>query len=104
MSGPLGDHSLDLPFEAGPPGQYVTGADLLADGHIAGGLVVVAAVVPVDGVGPMPCLVYRFVKPEGGFYPPMVLVVDDDQMAKLVPLTVSAAAAAITAAQAARDV
>lgn len=69
MSGPLGDHSLDLPFEAGPPGQYVNGADLLADGHVAGGV--------VD---------------------------DDEQLAKLVTLTEASSAAAISAAQAARNV
>jgi hypothetical protein len=101
MSGPLGDHSLDLPFEAGPPGQHINGADLL-DHFRAGGLVVVAAVFNVAGVGPMPCLVYRFVKPTGGFYPPMILVVDDDQMAKLASLTVNATGAAIDAAKLAR--
>lgn len=52
--------------------------------------------VPAGDHRPMPALVYRFAKPDGtGFYPPMVLVVDEDQMAKLAKLVASAAAAAI---------
>jgi len=88
MSGDLGD-SLDLPFEVGPPGE------LLDDNvHYSGGVVVMASTVDVPDVGVMPALVFRFANPLGGFYPAIVLVTDDDQMAKLRPLLMEAIAAA----------
>jgi hypothetical protein len=86
---------LDVPFEQGPSGQTVD----LSDGRIASGLVVMAAMLPLPDRGTMPCLVYRFAVPDGsGFYPPMLLAVDEDQMLKLAQLTASASAAAIKAA------
>lgn len=89
-------NDLDLPFESQPN----TPADV-SDGHLAGGLVVIAALVDVPDRGKMPALVYRFAIPDGsGFYPPMTLIVDEDQMAKLAQLTASATAAAIKAARA----
>jgi hypothetical protein len=82
MSG-LGN-SMDLPFE--PTSGH------LEDDHVhySGGLVVMAAVTPVPGVGPKPTLVFRFATQTGEFYPSVVLVCDDDQMAKLRPLIVQA--------------
>lgn len=85
---------LDVPFEP----QQPTEMDL-SDGVLAGGLVVMAAAIPVTGAGTIPALVFRFAKPDGtGFYPPIVLTVDEDQMAKTAQLVASASAAAIRAA------
>lgn len=82
-------NSMDLPFEEG-------GAGDLADDHVhySGGLVVMAATIDVPDLGVKPALVFRFATPEGGFYPPVCLVADDDQLAKLRPLIVEAIATA----------
>lgn len=93
----LGDHSLDLPFE-GQPESFVD----LADGVVVGGLVVMAASVPVDGVGHMPALVFRFVTPTGNFLQPVIFVTDDDQMTKSKRLIAGAATAAIAQARSKR--
>lgn len=89
----MGDHSLDFPFQA-------TSGEL-ADEHVhySGGVVVMASVAQVPNVGLMPSLVFRFASPEGEFYPAIVLVTDDDQMAKLRPLINESIAAARRAAQ-----
>ncbi|HET7386881.1 MAG TPA: hypothetical protein VFJ19_09500 [Nocardioidaceae bacterium] len=87
-------NSMDLPFENNPTGTSVP----LDDALISGGVVVMAAVVPVDG-GPKPALVFRFSDPHGRFYPPMVLVADDDQMAKTTDLVSKAVRAARAAAK-----
>lgn len=77
----LGD-SMDLPYEPNPPGQFVTD-----DFLISGGVVVAAATVPMPDDGEMkPALVFRFSDPLGHFYPPMLLVLDDDQAANLPTL------------------
>lgn len=84
---------MDLPFARQTPTEIS-----LDDAAVSGGLVIMAAAVPVPRHGTMPALVYRFAKPDGsGFYPPMVLVVDTDQMHKTAQLTASAVAAAIEA-------
>ena len=87
-------NSMDLPFEAGGEGP-------MHDEHVhfSGGVVVSAATIDVPGIGPKPSLVFRFAMPEGGFYPPVVLVQDDDQIAKLRPLIFQAIKAAREAAQ-----
>ena len=86
--GDLGN-SMDLPFEPGGEGP------MLDDHvHFSGGVVVSASVVDVPEIGPKPALVFRFATPLGGFYPPVVLVQDDDQMAKLRPLIFQAIKAA----------
>ena len=74
--------SMDLPLEP-TSGQ-------LHDEHVhySGGVVVMPSVVDVPDIGPKPALVFRFALPTGGFYPAVVLVTDDDQMAKLRPLLV----------------
>lgn len=88
-------HSIDLPYEDNPPGQTVP----LDDARIASGVVIAAAVMPVPGRGPMPCLVYRFATPNGsGFYPPIALVVNDQQMRALAQLTAETTTAAVKAA------
>lgn len=91
----LGDGSLDLPFEPTPE------ADLhdLASALFSGGVVVMASKVDVPEVGTRPALVFRFATPVGGFYPPIVLVQDDDQMAKLRPVIVEAVQLARRAAK-----
>lgn len=79
--GDLGN-SMDLPLEP-------TTGELMDDHvHYSGGVVVMPSVVDVPEVGPKPALVFRFATPEGGFYPPVCLVQDDDQLAKLRPLIV----------------
>ena len=81
--GDLGD-DMDLPPEP-------TSGEL-HDEHVhwSGGVVVMAAHVDVPDVGRKPAIVFRFATPTGGFYPPVALVQDDDQMAKLRPLIVEA--------------
>lgn len=78
-------NDMDLPFEPSPVGE-------LADQHVhfSGGVVVMASVVAVPEAGPKPALVFRFATPEGGFYAPIALVCDDDQLAKLRPLILKA--------------
>jgi hypothetical protein len=94
---------LDLPFEEKPPGQIVEIGDLLGDGVLAGGVTITAAMLPVDGHGIMPALIYRFANPDGsGFYPATALIMSDEQMAGLKLLTAQAANAAVRAAKAAR--
>lgn len=87
------DHSLDLPFEKVPDGPLNVDMENVL---IAGGLVVMAACIPLTGLTDIeqgtanhkvtPALVFRFVDPMGQDYPPMVLILDDDQMGKLRPL------------------
>lgn len=92
----LGDHNLDLPFMPQEPTPGLQGEHV----HMSGGLVVMAAVVDVPQVGKKPALVFRFAIPDGsGFYPPVCLVADDDQIAKLRPLINEAIAAARRGAQ-----
>lgn len=81
-------NSMDLPFEP------TTGHLMDEHVHFSGGLVVMASVVDVPEAGPKPALVFRFADPHGVFYPPTVLVCDDDQMAKLRPLILQAVHAA----------
>ena len=85
-------NSMDLPFEPS--------SGILHDEHVhySGGLVVMAATIDVPEVGLKPAVVFRFATPEGGFYPPVVLVADDAQLAKLRPLIHQAIAAARKAA------
>lgn len=78
--GRLGN-SMDLPFEEGAAGELLDD-----DVHYSGGCVVMASTVDVPTLGKCPALVFRFATPTGEFYPPTVLVLDDDQMAKLRPL------------------
>lgn len=76
-------NDIDLPFEAGEYGHV----DVTAEGgQIAGGVIVMAATAPVPGIGPTPTLVFRFTTPTGGLYPPIALVLNEDQMKKLRPL------------------
>lgn len=91
--GDLG-HSMDLPFES------TTGE--LHDEHVhySGGVVVMASVVDVPEVGPKPSLVFRFAQPDGRFYPAIVLVADDDQLANLTELVTMAVEAARRGARA----
>ena len=86
-------NSMDLPFEP------TTGSLHDEHVHFSGGVVVMASVMNVPGIGPKPSLVFRFAMPEGGFYPPVVLVQDDDQIAKLRPLIFQAIKAAREAAE-----
>jgi hypothetical protein len=75
-------NDMDLPLEP-------TSGELL-DHHVhySGGVVVMPSVVNVPDIGPKPAIVFRFAIPTGDFYPPVVLVLSDEQMAKLRPLIV----------------
>lgn len=88
----MGD--MDLPYESNP-GPVPMSDEIV---HYSGGVVVMASVVDVPDVGPRPALVFRFSNPIGQFYEPIVLVCDDDQIAKLRPLINSAIADARRAA------
>ena len=91
----FGDGGLDLPFEEQAPTYGVP----LDGGMVASGVVLMAGFGTVPGHGVVPCLIYRFAKPDGsGFYPPITLIVASEQMAGLVKLTADATAAAILAA------
>ena len=91
MSGDLGN-SMDLPLEP------TTGELHIGDAIISGGVVVMASVVHVPMIGPKPAIVFRFALPDGTFHQPILLVADDDQMAKLRPLVVESIAMARRAA------
>lgn len=93
--------SLNLPFEENPGGQTFA---VDVTGRLASGVVILAAVLPVPDVGPMPCLIYRFAKPDGsGFHPDVMLALTDDQAADLPKLTSDAVDSARRAAEAARS-
>ena len=85
--------SMGLPFEEGPPGDRM---DLT--GYVCGGLVVMAAVLPVEDEL-KPALVFRFADALGQFHTPFVLVLDEDQARNLVPLVTQAVDAAIRTAR-----
>lgn len=88
-------NEFDLPFLRHAVADEVE----LSQAATAGGVVIMAATLPVPEQGLTPALVYRFALPDGtGFYPPIVLVLDEDQMTKTAQLTASAVAAAIQAA------
>ena len=96
MSGDLGN-SMEMPYESGGQGP------MLDDHvHFSSGVVVMGAKVDMPEIGPKPALVFRFAIPNGsGFYPPVCLVLDDDQMAKTRPLINAAIHDAREAARAA---
>lgn len=90
---PLGDGGMNLPFEENPE-RFDTNMDMV----VCGGLVVMAAVVPVDG-RTEPALIFRFSQPHGEFLPPITLVVTAAEMVGLVDLVTMATASAIKAAK-----
>jgi hypothetical protein len=88
---------LNVPFEEGPPGQTIPLDD---EAVLAGGLVVLAGVLPIPGAGPKPALIFRFAEANGAYHHPLVLVVEPHELKGLVALVDQAAAAAIRAAAA----
>lgn len=84
---------LDVPYEE----QDRTEVDL-SDGILAGGVVVMGAVLDVEQLGPQPAIVLRFRLPDGGFHRPIVLVQDARTQQKLVPLFRAAIDSAVRAA------
>jgi hypothetical protein len=96
MSGlpPLGDGGMDMPYEANPDVAHITEAMVLA-----GGVVVAAATVPVDG-HTYPALLFRFALPDGEFLPAVTLVCMPAQLEALIPLVQEAVAGAVKAAAA----
>lgn len=96
MSGlpPLGDGGLDMPYEANP-----SPADITENMVVAGGVVVAAATVPIDG-RTYPALLFRFALPHGEFLPAVTLVCTPAQLEALIPLVQDAVAGAVKAAAA----
>ena len=88
----LGD-SLDLPFELNPPGQTIDLNNLT----LAGGVVCIAAVVPIPDVGSKPGIIFRFTRPDGAFYDPICLIIDPEQALKAPILVNRAVQAAVKA-------
>jgi hypothetical protein len=95
---PFGDGPLDLPYEE----QDVT--PLTDNFAVSGGAVVMAAVINVAG-RPEPALVFRFARADDdGFFPPVLLCVDDGQTHEFgVTVTAAARTAIRQARQARRD-
>jgi hypothetical protein len=99
-------NDLDLPFEGSPKTPLFD----RGQAQMSGGMVVMAATAdvqvepPVAGIGgkrvTKPALVFRFATPDGRFYQPIMLVLDDDQMANAPKLVTDAVDAARKAAQA----
>ena len=90
MNAELGPNDLDLPFEPTDPMPMADQANAI----VCGGVVVRAATVDVPDAGMQPALVWQFVQADGHFLQPVLLVVDDGQMAKLRPLIFEAIARA----------
>jgi hypothetical protein len=89
---------IDLPFEENPPGQTLD----VSNAVLSGGLIIVAAAVPVPEHGMCPALLFRFTDPHGAFYDrPILLVVDDEHAAKLTELVAQSVASARAKAAAA---
>lgn len=61
---------------------------------IAGDLLCAPVAVVVEDAGKKPGVVFTFVAPDGTPYQPIVLLADDDQLAKLRPIILGAVAAA----------
>jgi hypothetical protein len=85
--------SMDLPFEPTEPTPLLD-----ADVRYSGGVVVMASYVETP-VGRSASLVFRFTDPQGQFYPPVVLVLDDRRMADLAGLVAQAADQALQGAR-----
>lgn len=94
MTGDMGNHDMDLPFEEQQPTPMNPNDVPL----VASGVVVMATLADVPGVGLKPGLVFRLVRPDGAFYQPIMYVADDDQLAKMRPLINAAIASARNAA------
>lgn len=93
---PRDPHRIDMPFELRPEEEPLD----LSDGLASGGVVVLSAVQEAPDGGRIPCIVYRFARPDGtGFYPPISLVMDEADMSHLKVLTNQAINAAIRAAR-----
>jgi hypothetical protein len=88
----MSENDLDIPFHEHER-QHLTGPV-----NFSGGVIVSASVVELEDAR-MPALIFKFAKAEGGFYDPICLVTDDDQMGKLRTLINSAVGKARTAAQ-----
>ncbi len=64
---------LNVPFEE----QDTTPLDL-SDAQLSGGVVVMGAFLPAPDGGTLPCLVFRYARPDGsGFWPPIGLAGDN---------------------------
>jgi hypothetical protein len=91
------DPNLNLPFGDVPPGMTLDMSDAL----LSGGALLLAAVVPIEGGGHLPAVVFRFASADGsGFHTPIMFACDDpDHLDALVPLLQDAIAAAKAAAK-----
>lgn len=92
----LGDGGMNVPYEDNP--EPVLAEDLgLTHSHISAGVVTMAATVDVAGER-QPAILFRFGDGNGDFYPPMLLVLSDEEMAALPDVIGDAARAALSAA------
>jgi hypothetical protein len=90
--GGLGE--FDEPFEEQPRSEWQPDADTM----LAGAIVVMATVVDVPNIGPMPGLMFRFTDPAGEFYPPTLLLLDHDRMTRVGELVTAAIETAVRGA------
>lgn len=97
MSDALGDGNLNLPYEDNPAPASLD----LADALVAGGLVVMAATLPLDSGSTMPALVFRFALATGTFMPPIVFACSPAEMRAVLPLVTNTVKASLRAAAAA---
>lgn len=88
---------LDMPYGEQDPTEIDVG-----DGILAGGVVIMGAVIDVEQLGPQPAIVLRFRLPDGSFHRPIVLAQDSRATQKLVPLLRAAVDSAVRAAYLAR--
>lgn len=76
----MGD--LERPFREVPGEPFALDLDSAV---IAGGVVIMAAVMPTPD-GPMPCVVFKFARVDGsGYADPIVLALHDRQMVTSLP-------------------
>ena len=88
----MGD--LNLPFEPNKEPMPFLDQDFL----VSGGVVVMASVVTTGAGDPLPALVFRFARAEGGFYPAVVLAASSQDLVALPQLIVQAVGTAINKA------
>lgn len=95
----MSGHGLNLPYSDN--GDDPVARDL-SDALLSGGVVILAAAVPLaDGSGTHPAIVFQFAKPDGsGFHPPIMLAPDrPDDLRALIPLVRDSVNGAISAAR-----
>lgn len=92
-------HGLDMPYEDSPAGGALTPQDL-AVAQLASGCVLLALSIDLPAGGKAPAVGFRFAKPDGsGFMPLVVLVLEPERMENLPALLRSTVTGALRAAR-----